>query len=51
VADKVLPPASPQPKVGLSGMVPRELGGFPMVVWIGGAVFLAIVLLFLVSIL
>ena len=50
-AEPVLPPAIPPPSVGMLDLVPREPFGFPVVAWIGGAVFLAIVLLFLVSIL
>ena len=49
--EPALPPANPRASVGLSDMVPPEPFGFPVVAWIGGAAFLAIVLLFLVSIL
>lgn len=50
VAEPVLPPPDPHASVSMMDMVPREPFGFPLVVWIGGAVFLAILLLFLVSI-
>ncbi len=49
VADPVLPPAHPRSSVGMMDMVPREPFGFPMAAWLGGAAFLAILLLFLVS--
>jgi len=49
VAEPVLPPAYPAASVGMMDMVPREPFGFPLVAWIGGAAFLAILLLFLVS--
>lgn len=51
VAEPVLPPAQPRASVGLFDMVPREPFGLPVVAWVGMAVFLAIILLFLVSIL
>lgn len=50
VAEPVLPPAHPRSSVGMMDMVPREPLGFPLVAWIGGAVFLAILLLFLGSV-
>lgn len=51
VAEPVLPPPEPRSAVHMRDMVPREPMGMPMAVWIGGGVFLLIVLLFLVSIL
>lgn len=47
VAEPVLPAANPPPA---GSMVPREPMGFPLVVWIGGGVFLLILLMFLGSI-
>ncbi len=50
VSEQVLPPPNPPPSVSLFSMIPREPGGLPLVAWIGGVVFLFILLLYVASI-
>lgn len=50
VAEPVLPPAHPPASVGMMDMVPREPFGLPLIAWIGGAVFLFILLVFFASV-
>jgi uncharacterized protein len=50
VAEPVLPPPHPPPSVGVFALIPPEPFGLPIVAWIGGLLFLFIVLLFIGSI-
>ena len=50
VSEPVLPPPNPPPAVSLFSMIPREPGGLPLVAWVGGVVFLFILLLYVASI-
>ena len=47
VASATLPP----PSISVLALVPREIGGFPLAAWIGGAIYLLILLLFFGSLL
>ena len=49
VAHPVLPPANPPSAVSVFALVPREPFGLPMVAWIGGVIYLFIVILVLGS--
>jgi len=49
VAHPVLPPAHPTSAVNVFALVPREPFGLPMVAWIGGVIYLFIVILVLGS--
>ncbi len=52
VPGEVRAPAPPPPSaIGLAALVPREPFGLPLVAWLGGAVYLAIVILILGSVL
>ncbi|MBV9251578.1 MAG: carbon monoxide dehydrogenase subunit G [Acetobacteraceae bacterium] len=51
VAEPVLPPPSPPAAVSVFSLLPREPFGLPMAAWIGGAIYLIIVLVFIGSIL
>jgi carbon monoxide dehydrogenase subunit G len=50
VAQPVLPPAYPPSSVSIFALIPREPFGLPLVAWIGGLIYLFIVLLFIGSI-
>ena len=50
VAEPVLPPAYPQSSISILALIPREPFGLPLVAWIGGVIYLFIVLLFIGSI-
>jgi carbon monoxide dehydrogenase subunit G len=45
------PPSAPPSAIGISALVPREPFGFPVVAWIGGALYLVILILILGSLL
>jgi hypothetical protein len=49
VANPVLPPAHPPPSISVFSLVPREPFGLPIAAWIGGLIFLVIILLYLGS--
>ena len=51
VSEPVLPPANPPAAVSVFSMVPREPYGLPIVAWIGIAVYLFVLLLYVGSIL
>jgi uncharacterized protein len=51
VARPILPPVNPQPSVSIFALIPREPFGLPLVAWIGGIIYLFIVLLLIGSIL
>jgi uncharacterized protein len=51
VAHPVLPPASPPPTISVLALVPSEPFGLPLAAWIGGAVYVLILLLFFGSLL
>ena len=46
----MLPPPYPQSSISLFSLIPREPFGLPIAAWIGGLVYLFIVLLFIGSI-
>jgi hypothetical protein len=50
VSEQVLPPPNPPASVSLFSMIPREPYGLPLVAWIGGVVFLFVLLLYVASI-
>jgi carbon monoxide dehydrogenase subunit G len=50
VAQPVLPPSYPQPSISIFALIPREPFGLPIVAWIGGLIYLFILLLFIGSI-
>jgi carbon monoxide dehydrogenase subunit G len=50
VAEPVLPPPQPPPSVSVFALIPPEPFGLPIVAWIGGLIYLFIVLLFIGSI-
>jgi uncharacterized protein len=50
VAKPVLPPPYPQSSISILALIPREPFGLPIAAWIGGLVYLFIVLLFIGSI-
>ncbi|HTW68382.1 MAG TPA: carbon monoxide dehydrogenase subunit G [Acetobacteraceae bacterium] len=50
VSEPVLPPANPPSSVSVFSMIPREPYGLPIVAWVGIAVFLFILLLYVGSI-
>jgi uncharacterized protein len=45
------PPSAPPSAIGITALVPREPFGFPVVAWIGGALYLVILILILGSLL
>lgn len=49
VANPVLPPAHPPPSISVFSLVPREPFGLPVAAWVGGLIYLAIILLYLGS--
>jgi len=52
VSEEVRAPLPPPPSaIGVMALVPREPFGFPIVVWLGGVIYLAIVILILGSLL
>ncbi|HUN41867.1 MAG TPA: carbon monoxide dehydrogenase subunit G [Acetobacteraceae bacterium] len=51
VSEPVLPPANPPSSVSAFSMIPREPYGLPVVAWVGIAVFLFVLLLYVGSIL
>jgi carbon monoxide dehydrogenase subunit G len=51
VAHPVLPPAHPAPGISMWAHMPREPLGMPMAVWLGGAAYILILLLFFGSLL
>ena len=50
VSQPVLPPSYPQPSISIFALIPREPFGLPIVAWIGGLIYLFILLLFIGSI-
>jgi uncharacterized protein len=50
-AVEVVPPQPPPSAIGVMALVPREPFGLPVVAWIGGALYLIIVILILGSLL
>ena len=50
VSEPVLPPANPPSSVSVFSMIPREPYGWPVVAWVGIAVYLVILLLYVGSI-
>jgi hypothetical protein len=50
VAEPVLAPAYPPSSISIFALIPREPFGLPLVAWIGGLIYLFIVLLFIGSI-
>ena len=50
VAEPVLPPPYPQSSISIFALIPPEPFGLPIAAWIGGLVYLFIVLLFIGSI-
>jgi hypothetical protein len=50
VAQPVLPPAYPQSSISIFALIPREPFGLPIVAWIGGLIYLFILLLYVGSI-
>ena len=50
VAEPVLPPPYPQSSISIFALIPREPFGLPLAAWIGGVIYLFIVLLFIGSI-
>ncbi len=50
VAEPVLPPPYPQSSISAFALIPREPFGLPIAAWIGGLIYLFIVLLFVGSI-
>lgn len=51
VAHPVLPPANPPSAISVFALVPREPFGMPMAVWIGGLIYVVMLLLILGSLL
>jgi uncharacterized protein len=51
VARPILPPAHPEPSVSIFALIPSEPFGLPLAAWIGGVIYLFIVLLFIGSVL
>ncbi len=51
VSDQVLPPPYPSASISIFSLIPREPFGLPIAAWIGGLVYLFILLLFIGSIL
>jgi carbon monoxide dehydrogenase subunit G len=51
VAHQVLPPAYPPASVSMLAMIPREPFGLPLAAWLGGGVYILILLLFFGSLL
>lgn len=50
VAEPALPPLHPPSSISMFALIPREPLGLPMAAWIGGVIYLFIVLLFIGSI-
>jgi carbon monoxide dehydrogenase subunit G len=50
VAEPVLPPPYPQSSISIFALIPREPFGLPIAAWIGGLIYLFILLLFIGSI-
>jgi len=51
VARPVLPPSNPDAGISIFALIPREPFGLPMVAWIGGIIYLLILLMYIGSIL
>jgi carbon monoxide dehydrogenase subunit G len=50
VAQPVLPPSYPEPSISIFALIPSEPFGLPIAAWIGGLIYLFILLLFIGSI-